>query len=213
MGISVNLAAVPVSTAGHLRIYPHLGALPTASFLNYFGGGNIANSGLITTCFLCGPDISVYNRNTAHSFADVMGYFYPARQEIPSQTISSGSTPPAVAACTNVASLSLFPNEEGYWNVTADVRSHISNGGSTYEWIRYYLSTSSTSCTSTYYGLHDSYDTTGHGTVGVSLSTRFYVAKTGGVIYLNALTSGDTGAEHMFTLGEKMHATFYASAF
>jgi hypothetical protein len=80
VGISVNIAAIPVSPAGHLRVYPHQGTLPTASFLNYFSAGNVANSGLITTCFLCpgtGQDLSVFNRNTAHSFGDVMGYFYP----------------------------------------------------------------------------------------------------------------------------------------
>jgi hypothetical protein len=81
VGISINMAAIPVSPAGHLRVYPFQGTLPTASFLNYFSAGNVANSGLITTCYLCsgtGQDISVFNRNTSHSFADVMGYFYPA---------------------------------------------------------------------------------------------------------------------------------------
>ena len=81
VGISVNMAAIPVSPAGHLRVFPFQGTLPTASFLNYFSAGNVANSGLITTCYLCpgtGQDISVFNRNSSHSFADVMGYFYPA---------------------------------------------------------------------------------------------------------------------------------------
>ena len=98
VGVSINLAAVPISSVGHLRVYPYLGTLPTASFVNYFGGGNIANSGLITNCFLCGLDISVFNRNTAHSFADVMGYFYPAvipvnsigMSEIDSANLNSG---------------------------------------------------------------------------------------------------------------------------
>ena len=78
VGVSLNLAAVPVSSSGHLRVWPYLGVQPTASFVNYFGGGNIANSGLVTVCVNCGDDISVFNRNTAHSFADAMGYFYPA---------------------------------------------------------------------------------------------------------------------------------------
>lgn len=88
VGVSINLAAIAVSPIGHLRVYPYATTIPVASFLNYFSAGNVANSGLITTRYNFGRDIAVYNRNTAHSFADVMGYFYAATFPSRTQTLS-----------------------------------------------------------------------------------------------------------------------------
>ena len=130
VGISVNMAAVPVSSSGHLRVYPYLGTRPNASFLNYFGGGNIANSGLITTCYNCGREISVYNRNTAHSFGDVMGYFYAARlgrntvgqREINTADLDSGTNnifQTLVAGDNFLLGTTTTPNDTGKCYVTA----------------------------------------------------------------------------------------------
>ena len=131
VGVSINLAAVPVSSSGHLRVWPYLGVQPTASFVNYFGGGNIANSGLLAICYNCGDDISVFNRNTAHSFADAMGYFYPAiipvnsigMSEIDSADLESGFTTTSVllVAGSNYAMASSFvANATGKCEVNAE---------------------------------------------------------------------------------------------
>ena len=95
--------------------------MPTASFVNYFGGGNIANSGLVTNCYLCGLDISVFNRNTAHSFADVMGYFYPAKSD------------PVALDCTTVKSSIVAAPNNVWTNVDAICPSGYSATGGGYQ--------------------------------------------------------------------------------
>jgi hypothetical protein len=78
VAVSANFTAVPVGNAGHIRVYPYGGSLPTVSFVNFQGTGNIANAGIVSTCFGCAADLSVYNAVTVHHIGDVMGYFYPA---------------------------------------------------------------------------------------------------------------------------------------
>ncbi len=85
--ISANFTVVPIENSGHITAYPYGGVLPTASFVNYYPGTNIANSGIIQTAYLKAYDLSVYHGSLANSLADVMGYFYPAT---PSAAFTSG---------------------------------------------------------------------------------------------------------------------------
>lgn len=81
-GIAANFTVVP-TVSGHIRVFPYLAPLPTASFLNFQPGANLANAGIIATCYLCGPDLSIYNNASVEYLADVMGYFYPVSTSDP----------------------------------------------------------------------------------------------------------------------------------
>ena len=76
VAVAINVTATQGS-AGHLRVYPYGSPFPNASFVNFFGG-NIANAGIMGTCYLCSYDITVWNSGNTHHLADVTGYFYPA---------------------------------------------------------------------------------------------------------------------------------------
>jgi Chaperone of endosialidase len=93
VGIAANFTAVPTAT-GHYRVFPYGGAVPTVSFLNFTAGVNIANAGIVSTCYVCGPDLSVRNYAATHQIGDVMGYFYPAtfgNIDLPNSTASTGN--------------------------------------------------------------------------------------------------------------------------
>jgi len=77
VGVAINVTAAVPNSSGHLRVYPYAGAIPLVSFVNFFGK-NIANAGIISTCYLCAYDLSVYNFGSVNHLGDVMGYFYPA---------------------------------------------------------------------------------------------------------------------------------------
>jgi hypothetical protein len=79
-GIAANFTVVPnQGFSGHITPYPFGAPLPQASFVNYYPNVNIANAGLLATCFLCSFDLNVYHFSRTHSLGDVMGFYYPAR--------------------------------------------------------------------------------------------------------------------------------------
>jgi hypothetical protein len=82
VGVAANLTAVPSAT-GHLRVYPYGGSVPTVSFLNFTAGVNIANAGIVSTCFGCAYDLVVQNFATTHHIVDAMGYFFPVSTSDP----------------------------------------------------------------------------------------------------------------------------------
>ncbi len=104
VGVSANITAISTGVAGHLRVFPYLATLPTVSFVNFGAavGNNIANAGILTTCYTCGPDLSVYQGATSHSVGDVMGYFYPAVAVTPGLS-QTGATTTIGVSCTNYA--------------------------------------------------------------------------------------------------------------
>jgi hypothetical protein len=132
---------------GNIRPYPFPNSPPTASFLNYQPGQNLANAGIVATGFLQGHDISVvHNFNTAHSLADVMGYFYIADQTPPDGGANTASVT-ADSTCTNVTSASLtVPEAAGYVTVTAVAETHVLKADAATEEIYLYLGTSPTDC-------------------------------------------------------------------
>ena len=90
VAVSANFTVIPVGTAGHIRVYPYNGlgvaGIPPVSFVNFDGivGHNLANSGIISTCYLCAFDLSVYNGSVTHHVGDIMGFFYPVSTSDPS---------------------------------------------------------------------------------------------------------------------------------
>lgn len=116
VGISANFTAVPTAT-GHLRVYPFGGALPTVSFLNFTAGVNIANAGIVSTCYLCAADLTVYNAATTHHVADVMGYFYPAPIDFADSTALDSFTVVA-GANYGIDPTSVTPSHNGKCLVT-----------------------------------------------------------------------------------------------
>jgi hypothetical protein len=100
VGVAANITAIPTGFQGHLRAYPFGAALPTVSFVNFTAtiGANIANAGILSTCYLCASDLSIYNGSQSHSAGDIMGYFYPVStsdpsyNEVKTASSTSGST-------------------------------------------------------------------------------------------------------------------------
>lgn len=99
VAISANFTIANPSGQGHIRVFPFGGVLPTVSFVNFLStSGSVANSGIISTCYLCASDLSVYNAVTVHHIGDVMGYFYPvaaddpALNEVKASAATSGGT-------------------------------------------------------------------------------------------------------------------------
>ena len=82
VAIAVNITAVPSQTS-HLRVFPFGGTLPTVSWLSFQAGQAISNAGIVSTCFLCASDLTVYNAAQTHHVGDVMGYFYPVSMNDP----------------------------------------------------------------------------------------------------------------------------------
>lgn len=78
VGISANFTVVPNAFSGHITPWPFSAPMPTASFVNFYPNTNIANAGIIATCFACGSDMSIFNFSSVNYLVDVMGYFYPA---------------------------------------------------------------------------------------------------------------------------------------
>ena len=79
--VHLNVTAVPVAGAGHLRMFPFNTPTPHASMLsNSTGAGNMANAVSVKTCYyLCTEDVNVQSFvGTTHVVIDVLGYYYPA---------------------------------------------------------------------------------------------------------------------------------------
>ncbi|MFI9327577.1 hypothetical protein ACIGZJ_08485 [Kitasatospora sp. NPDC052868] len=72
--VTMNVTAVDPAQGGHLTVYPHGDAAPTASNLNWTPGRTVAN--LVTVPVKDGK-VSFYNHSagTVHLVADLAGYF------------------------------------------------------------------------------------------------------------------------------------------
>lgn len=78
--VQVNLVAKNASANGFLRLFPFDSVMPTAAFVAYTPGVNIANSGVVKLCrntdgSLCDFDFSVFTSRTSDVIVDVMGYY------------------------------------------------------------------------------------------------------------------------------------------
>jgi hypothetical protein len=80
-GFHVNIAAVPVSGRGHVRIWPANASRPTAAVLNWDSSvGNISNASSNDSWFSLAPGslefcIYIGGFGSTHIVMDVMGYF------------------------------------------------------------------------------------------------------------------------------------------
>lgn len=77
--IAATVTVVSPSGPGDLRIFPYLGTEPNASVINYayVAGLNLANTTIIPTCQLCGPDFNIkVDVGATHVIVDVVGYFW-----------------------------------------------------------------------------------------------------------------------------------------
>jgi cysteine-rich repeat protein len=71
--VALNVAAVTPVHAGHLRVFPTGGAVPTASVLNFGAGKNTPNQVIVPV----GVDgsVTVYAGDTTNVIVDINGYF------------------------------------------------------------------------------------------------------------------------------------------
>lgn len=133
VAIAANFTVVPTSS-GHIRVYPYLAVLPTASFLNFQPGANLANAGIITTCYNCGYDLNIYNSVSVNYLADVMGYFYPADSvgslvataqggyDYYDQVVTTSNIPgDFVGSNSGTSTLSVEAGDEVVWHASANV--------------------------------------------------------------------------------------------
>jgi hypothetical protein len=146
VGVAANFTAVPLVT-GHLRVFPFGGSLPTVSFLNFTSGVNVANAGIVSTCYLCGFDLSVYNAAQTHHIADVMGYFYPAKEALPGLSATSATTFLTNNTCTNYSggTVTITTPGAGYVTVTAQAMMQFNTTGGTRQ-AEVYLGTTAAEC-------------------------------------------------------------------
>lgn len=149
VGAVINLAAVSPLAAGHLRMWPYGYTMPTVSYLNFSAGQNIANAGIISSAYMQGYDISIYNGSTTHYIADVMGYFYPAEQAVPSLDTST-SYLSIGTSCTNHsgAAVTITVPGPGYITVTAQVMLFMTGLPSNPQYAYVFIGTSTADCTS-----------------------------------------------------------------
>jgi hypothetical protein len=75
--VHVNVTAVPLGN-GNIVAYPFGSATPNASMVNYRSDAqNVANSGIVKTCFNCTKDINIKsNFGSTQVVIDVLGYYY-----------------------------------------------------------------------------------------------------------------------------------------
>jgi hypothetical protein len=136
VAMAANFTVVP-TTSGHIRVYPYFALLPTASFLNFQPGANLANAGIIATCYNCGYDLSVYNNVSVNYLADVMGYFYPADSvgsmietaqggyDYYDEIITTSSYPGDFVGYTSGSStLTVLAGDEVIWHASTNVWSN-----------------------------------------------------------------------------------------
>jgi sugar lactone lactonase YvrE len=71
--VALNVAAVDPVHAGHLRVFPTGGAVPTASVLNFGAGKNTPNQVIVPVGV--GGSITVYAGDTTNVIVDINGYF------------------------------------------------------------------------------------------------------------------------------------------
>jgi len=72
----LNITSAGTTENGHLRAYPYLGTLPTASILNFTAGVNLANSTILPICTgTCGLDFNIFAYKPSHVIIDALGYF------------------------------------------------------------------------------------------------------------------------------------------
>lgn len=183
------------------------------SLVNYRAGVNIANAASVATRFLSSgsDDINITTQfHSADSIGDVMGYYYPVRQEIPALTIQSGQVLTSTA-CQNVATLTVFPNSRGYWLVQASMNAQIWNQTDFRNSINLYLTTGGpTTCDGTPV-IQECWNAQCETTDTMFIQNRFVTSTTAAeVFYLNVTTSGDTGPEFMQSFGEWISASFTA---
>jgi hypothetical protein len=200
LGVAINLAAVTPSAAGHLRVWPYSYGMPTVSYLNFVAGQNIANAGIISSCYNCGYDISIYNLSTTHYIADIMGYFYPAHQAAPGLS-TTGSTTTIATTCTNYSggTVTITVPNAGYITVTAQAWVRLlGDGVSTGKYAEIYIGTNATDCTFNnfsqgYNAMHAALPVAFSGTyhIAIPVSRTFYVSSAGTfTYYLNGISDG-----------------------
>ena len=147
VAIAANFTVVPYGK-GHIRVWPFGSTEPTASFLNYNStvNSNLANAGIIATCYLCSRDLNVSTwYGSSDSLADVMGYFYPAEEVSNARTATSQSAVKSDSTCNYVASLLVtIPPGGAYVEVEADV--NLFSSSTTEEFASMFLDRSSTTC-------------------------------------------------------------------
>ena len=207
VAVSANFTVIPVGTAGHIRVYPYNGlgvaGIPPVSFVNFDGivGHNLANSGIISTCYLCAYDLSVYNGSVTHHVGDIMGFFYPAQQVAPALSVTAATTP-IQTTCTNYSGgqVTITVPNAGHITVTSQAWLQIFGNAVNARTAQVYLGASSTDCTfndfaTGYNSMKATFPFAYNGTyeITVPVSRTFSVPSAGTyTYYLNATSDGLT---------------------
>lgn len=132
--IAANFTVANAEGNGNIKPFPFGAAVPNASFLNYQANANLANAGIVATCYLCASDLSIQsNFALTHYLADVMGYFYPAEigtavelrhggYDLATETITA-APPTFIGPTTGNTTISLNGGEDVLIEFTAIARN------------------------------------------------------------------------------------------
>jgi hypothetical protein len=215
-GVHANFTAVPATSPtgkkGNIRAWPVGGVKPRVSLVNYETGVNIANAASVATRYLSSGSDDLNLTTTffeSDQVVDAMGYYYPAREEIPAYSVSAGSAFPVDGACVTLDSISVFPPGRGYVAITATAMILIDNGTSGGEHVDLWLSQTPASCVGSPYAQQWNVDANQYIITTVPVQNRFLITSSD-LFYLNGRSTTDTGTEFMSARGETMMATFFA---
>ncbi len=101
--VAINVVAVTPDASGFLTIYPAGTTRPTASSMNYEGGGIVANEVIAKTTLGQPADLALYSQHGADFVVDIVGYFMaPNATALQCQNTALETTSVAAGATANV---------------------------------------------------------------------------------------------------------------
>jgi hypothetical protein len=218
-GVHANFTAVPFSSPssgkGNIRAWPVGGVIPLVSLVNYEAGTNIANTASVATRFLSSlaDDLNVTATFLgSDQVVDVMGYYYPVREEPAVHSVSAGAVFPANGACITLDSItvSLPTGLRGSVALTGTAIGFITTGTGSGEQIGLWLSQTPASCVGQPFGEMWGLDANNRDITTITVTDTFTIIGSD-TFYLNGRSTADTGSESMQSRGETMMATFYAT--
>jgi hypothetical protein len=126
---ALTITVTETNSPGNFRAWAFAGAVPNASVLNWNSGLTVANTTIVPTCNLCGPEVSVRvdtpPGGSAQLIVDIVGVF-DRPQATPLSCLTTANIATPVAAFANF-SLSAAACPTGYSSVSVNCRADIFN--------------------------------------------------------------------------------------
>lgn len=137
-GVPANVSAVAINVVstgqtgfGNLKIVETMGGLPSASFLNYQPGVNLANAGISKVALVSSTQgLYIHSTNSAsHAVVDIMGYFSSPGSQ---QAVATEDAPGSLTLSNSpvICQVSLTPTQNWTARPTGAVSLLVDSAGS-----------------------------------------------------------------------------------